>query len=70
MVGKLSGHTGNIMTMAVSAHKNGVVVTGGKDHFIKVGFGYVVAVMYSIIAVIETAMSLHICFLFDWMISK
>ncbi|CAK8681521.1 unnamed protein product [Clavelina lepadiformis] len=36
VIGKLTGHTGNIMTMAVPTSGNVSVVTGGKDHFIKV----------------------------------
>uniref|UniRef100_H2ZP56 Kinesin motor domain-containing protein n=1 Tax=Ciona savignyi TaxID=51511 RepID=H2ZP56_CIOSA len=35
-IGKLVGHKGNIMAMAVSRNNKSSVITGAKDHFIKV----------------------------------
>jgi len=42
-MGKLSGHTGNIMTMAIPKGETTSVVTGGKDHFIKASVIYFAA---------------------------
>jgi len=36
IINKLTGHTGNIMTIAVSDAHNRSVITGSKDHYIKV----------------------------------
>ena len=36
MINRLTGHTGNIMTIAVSDAYNRSVITGSKDHYIKV----------------------------------